>query len=378
MSESPYYTEEHQAFRSVMRSFVNKEIEPYVTEWDEAEGFPRELYKKAANIGLIPLGYPEEFGGTPVDGFYRIIVSEELARAGSGGLIASLMSHGIGLPPIMALGTQALKNRVAPQVLAGEKISALAITEPSGGSDVAAIKTTAKRKGDHYVVNGSKMFITSGLRADYYTVAVRTGGEGRRGISLLLLERGMPGFTQSPIKKMGWWASDTAALYFDNVEVPTENLIGAENEGFLGIMNNFNSERLGMASGCAGFARTCIEEATEYAKIRETFGQPLINNQVIRHKIVDMNMRTNAVKAYLEKLTWRVGQGEKPVAELCMLKNLGSTNLEYVAGEAVQILGGAGYMRGSKSERIFRESKIQSIGGGAIEIMKDLAGKSVV
>ncbi len=374
---SPYYTADHDAFRDQVRRFVEREIAPHVDQWDEAGEFPRELYRKAAALGLLQMGYPEEYGGVPTDGFYRIIVSEELARAGCGGVNASLMSHTIGAPPIAALGPEWMKREVLPQILSGEKISALAITEPSGGSDVANLKTTARRERDHYVVNGQKMFITSGVRADYYTVAVRTGGPGMGGVSLLLIERDRPGFSRTKLRKMGWWASDTAQLFFDDVKVPVDNLIGPENAGFNGIMRNFNPERIMLAAGAYGFAKVCLEEAIEYARQRETFGRPLIKNQVIRHKIVDMAMKVNAVKATLENLAWRVEQGEQPVAEICMLKNLATTSLEWVANEAMQILGGAGYLRGSKVERIYRETKVMSIGGGSIEIMKDLAARQM-
>ena len=374
---SPFYTADHEAFRDTLRRFVAKEIAPYVDEWDEAGEFPRELYRKASAIGLLQLGYPEEFGGVPTDPFFRIIVSEELAKAGSGGVNASLMSHSIGAPPIAALGPEWMKREVLPRILSGEKISALAITEPSGGSDVANLKTTARREGDHFVVNGQKMFITSGFRADYYTVAVRTGGPGASGVSLLLIERDRPGFSRTKLRKMGWWASDTAQLFFDDCSVPVENLIGEENRGFIGIMLNFNQERIGLAAGAYSFARVCLDEAIVYARERHTFGKPLIANQVIRHKIVDMAMKVNAVKANLEMLAWRVHQGDRPVAEICMLKNLATTTLEYVANEAMQIFGGAGYLRGSKVERIYRETKVMTIGGGSLEIMKDLAARQM-
>ncbi|HJQ60589.1 MAG TPA: acyl-CoA dehydrogenase family protein [Vineibacter sp.] len=374
---SPYYTEEHEAFRHQVRRFVDKEIAPYVDEWDEAGEFPRELYRKASQVGLLQLGFPEEYGGVATDIFFGIVKSEELTRAGSGGVNASLMSHTIGAPPIAALGPEWMKRKLLPEILSGEKISALAITEPTGGSDVANLKTTARREGDHYVVNGQKMFITSGVRADYYTVAVRTGGPGAGGVSLLLIERDRPGFSRVKLRKMGWWASDTAQLFFDDVKVPVENLIGTENKGFIGIMMNFNQERLGMSAGAYGFARVCLDEAIAYARERHTFGKPLIANQVIRHKIVDMAMRVNAVKATTESLAWRVQQGERPVAEICMLKNLATTTLEWVANEAMQILGGAGYLRGSKVERIYRETKVMSIGGGSQEIMRDLAARQM-
>ena len=374
---SPYYTDSHEAFRVTVRRFVEQEIASFVDEWDEAKGFPRELYKKAAAVGLLGLGFPEEYGGTPADIFYAIIAAQELARAGSGGIAAGLMSHGIAMPPIARLGHEAMKRRVLPAVLAGEKISALAITEPDGGSDVASLRTTARRVGDEYVVTGGKMFITSGMRADFFTVAVRTGGPGMAGISLLLLERGMPGFTQTPLEKMGWWASDTAALHFDEVRVPAENLIGGENQGFLGIMLNFNGERLGMAASCNGFSRVCLEESVRWARQRVVFGKPLIAQQVIRHKLVDMAMRINATQAYLESLAWRVQHGDSPVADIAMLKNQATQTMAFCASEAVQIHGGMGFMRGTKVERIYREVKVNAIGGGAEEIMKELAARQL-
>ena len=374
MPDSPYYTAEHEAFRDTLRRWVREQIEPHATEWDEAGTFPRELYEQAAEIGLLPLGFPEEYGGIEADQFYAIIGAQELARAGVGGLSASLMSHTIGAPPIARAGSDDLKKRVLPDILAGKKISALAITEPGGGSDVAALSTTAKRDGDHYIVNGSKTFITSGMRADYVTVAVRTGEPGHRGISLLVVEGDMAGFTRTRLdKKMGWWCSDTATLYFDDCRVPAANLLGEENAGSMLIMQNFNSERLGLAAGCAAFARVCLDEVIDYARERKTFGQPLIQHQVIRHKIADMTMRINATQAYLESLAWRVQQGDNPVADVCLLKNQASRTMEFCAREAVQTLGGAGYLRGPKSERIYREVRVNAIGGGAEEIMRDLA-----
>ena len=377
MAGSPYYTEEHEAFRATMRRFVEAEIAPFADEWDEAETFPRELYRKTAEIGALQIGFPEEYGGIPVDQFFHIIRTQELARAGSGGVSASLMSHTIGAPPIANVGSEAMKRRVLPEILAGEKISALAITEPSGGSDVANLKTTARLDGDRYVVNGSKTFITSGVRADYYTVAVRTGGPGAAGVSLLLIEKGTPGFEQTPLKKMGWWASDTATLYFDDCRVPAENLIGEEGQGFRAIMLNFNPERLGLAAGAIAFARVCVEEAIAYARERGTFGQRLIDHQVIRHKIVDMLQRVNASQAYLESLAWRVQHGESPVADICMLKNQATTTMEFCAREALHVFGGAGFMRGTKVERIYREVRVNAIGGGAEEIMRDLAARQL-
>jgi acyl-CoA dehydrogenase len=374
---SPFYTAEHDAYREVLRRFVAREIEPYASEWDEAGEFPRELYAKAAGIGLLALGFPEDVGGVPVDQFMKIVVSQELARAGAGGISASLMSHTIGSPPIAHAARPEVRARVLPEVLSGQKISALAITEPGGGSDVANLRTKARREADHYVVNGEKTFITSGMRADYLTVAVRTGGEGASGISLLLIEGDTPGLSRTKLKKMGWWASDTATLHFDDCRVQAENLLGEEGQGFKLIMRNFNSERMGMAASCTAYARICLEEAIAYAKERKTFGKPIAQHQVIRHKLVDMAQRVAASQAMLELLAWRLGQGESPVAEICMMKNQATQTMAFCASEAVQIFGGAGYMRGVKVERIYREVKVNAIGGGTEEIMKDLASRQM-
>jgi acyl-CoA dehydrogenase len=374
---NPFYTAEHEAYREVVRRFVEKEIEPYAHEWDEAGGFPRLLYEKAAAIGLLGLGFPEEYGGTKVDNFMWIVAVQELARAGAGGVAASLKSNSIGAPPIARAGRPEFKARVLPQILSGKKISALAITEPSGGSDVANLRTSARRDGDAYVVNGEKTFITSGMRADFITTAVRTGGPGPQGVSLLVIEGNTPGLSRTPLKKMGWWASDTATLHFDNCRVPAGHLLGEEDGGFKIIMRNFNSERLTMAAGCIAAARVCLEEAMDYAKQRHTFGKPLAQHQVIRHKLVDMAQRVAASQAMLEMLAWRLDQGESPVAEICMLKNQATQTMAFCASEAVQIFGGAGYMRGIKVERIYRDVKVNAIGGGSEEIMKDLASRQM-
>ena len=373
-----YYNADHRAWRDTLRRFVDTEVAPHVDAWEEAGHFPREMYQKAAGIGLLQLGYPEQYGGIPVaDPFMAVVTAMEQARAGGGGMYASLNSHTIGLPPVLALGSEALKQRVIPPVIAGEKIAALAVTEPDGGSDVANLKTTARRDGDHYVVDGGKIFITSGMRADFYTVAVRTGGAGAGGISLLLVEKGTPGFTQTELRKMGWWASDTAALYFDNCRVPVANLIGVENQGFSGIMINFNMERLGIAATSVGLAMVCMDEAVAWARERKTFGKRLLDHQVIRHKIADMAKRILATKAFLEQTTWQMQQGEVPVAELSLLKVQATETLEFCAREAVQIFGGNGFMRGNRVERIYREVRVFAIGGGSEEIMRDLAARQL-
>ena len=369
---------EHELFRDSIRAFVAQEIAPHVAAWDEAETFPRELYGRAAHMGLLGLGYPEELGGTPADGWYRLIATEEIARAGSGGLMASLFSHNIGLPPILAHGSKALQQHIVPGVLAGKRISALAITEPAGGSDVARLRCTARREGGAWVVNGDKTFITSGMRADWFTLAVRTGSPGAAGVSLLAVPGDTPGLTRTALSKMGWWCSDTAQLHFQDCRVPVDHLIGEEGTGFRAVMENFNGERLLMSAGANAFANVCYEEALEWARQRQTFGTALIERQVIRHKLMDMRMRLASTRAWLHELVQRLEDrdaGPDWVADLCLLKNHATQTMQFCADQAVQILGGMGFMRGTRSERIYREVKVMMIGGGAEEIMKELAAR---
>ena len=382
-----YFGPEHDSLRATVRAFVAREITPFVTAWDEAGSFPRELYAKAAAIGMLGMGYPEELGGTPADIFFSIASAEEVARAGCGGLQASLGSHGIALPPLVAHGSDELKRRVVPGVLAGRDIAALAITEPGGGSDVAALKTSALKDGDSYVVNGEKTFITSGMRADWLTTAVRTdpANKGPGGVSLLLIPGNTPGLQRSLLSKTGWWASDTAHLRFDNCRVSRAFLIGAEGAGFKAIMHNFNSERLLMATMACAYAQVCFDEALDWARQRKTFGAALSERQVIRHKLVDMLSKIEAARSLVYELAWRVrddtrnGVTSVPtlVARTCMAKVVATQAMQFCADQAVQILGGMGFMRGTKSERIYREVKVMMIGGGSEEIMKDLAARQL-
>jgi acyl-CoA dehydrogenase len=296
---------------------------------------------------------------------------------------ASLMSHTIGLPPILAHGSTAMQARVIPPVLRGERIAALAVTEPSGGSDVAALKTTALRVGDHYVLNGEKVFITSGMRADQFTVAVRTepGSQGHKGISALLVEADSAGLARTKLDKMGWWASDTAHLRFDSVRVPVANLIGVEHQGFKTFMSNFNNERLGMAAQAVGYAECCLEEALSWARERKTFGAPLSERQVIRHKLMDMLRAIDVARCHVYDLAWRVqhqqGDAKQLVARTALAKVESTRCMQFCADAAVQILGGMGFMRGTRSERVYREAKVMMIGGGSEEIMKDLAARQL-
>ncbi|WP_445359805.1 acyl-CoA dehydrogenase family protein [Microbulbifer sp. EKSA005] len=375
---SPFYDEDHQEWRTQLRRFVDREITPYITKWDEDGQLPAELWKKAAEVGLLQMSYPENYGGIETDVFHMIVAAEELARPGAGGLYASLMVHGIALPPLLHYGSEALKDQVIPSVLRGEKHISLAITEPGAGSDVANLQCRAERDGDDYIVTGEKTYITGGMRANWFTTAVRTGEEGFGGISLLLIPADAEGVSRQLLdKKQGWWCSDTASIFFDQVRVPASNLIGGENQGFLPIVHNFNRERLGIAASCVEFSRVCLQDAIEWAQERQTFGKRLANHQVIRHKFAQMLQRINATQAYLDLCAWAEQQHQLKVAEIALLKVQATETLEFCAREAMQVLGGAGYMRGSRVERIYREVRVNAIGGGSEEIMRDLASRQM-
>lgn len=385
MSPSPASADlkaERTAITDTVERFARSEIAPNVTAWDMAGEFPRSLYLRAGELGLLGLGYPEAYGGTPAPYALRMDLWLALCRYGaSGGVLASLLSHNIGLPPVLAYASEAVRSEVIPLVLAGQKIAALAITEPGGGSDVAALATRARRDGDDYVIDGEKVFITSGMRADWITVAVRTGeagSKGAAGISMLLVPGDSAGLSRTRLDKMGWLCSDTAHLRFDGVRVPARYLLGEEGAGFRIIMSNFNSERFGISAAALGFSHACYEEALSWARQRKTFGSPLIGHQAIRHKLVDMQMRIQSTAAWLEMLAARADAGDTGadwVAQVCVLKNHATQTMQFCADQAVQILGGMGFMRGTVSERIYREVKVMMIGGGAEEIMKDLAAR---
>ncbi len=376
-ARSPHYGDTHEAVSDSVRTFVNREIMPHVDQWENAGELPRDLHRKASEAGLIGLGYPTDYGGSGegFDIFHSLVQSEELCRPGAGGIPASLMTHGIGLPPILAMGSEALKQRIAPDVLAGDKIICLGITEPGGGSDVANLRTKAERTGDRYVINGEKTLITSGMRADYITLAVRTGDAGLGGVSLLLVETEREGVSRTRLDKMGWHSSDTATIHFDNVEVPLDNLIGPENQGFGGIMRNFNGERLGMAQQAAAYARVCFEDALDWARERETFGRPLVTRQAIRHKLARMLQMIQASQAMIDHAAWTVQNNCAAPGDFALLKTQATQTMEYCAREACQILGGASFVRGSRVERIYREVRVMAIGGGSEEIMYDLASR---
>ncbi|MCK8665975.1 acyl-CoA dehydrogenase family protein [Pseudomonas azerbaijanoccidens] len=374
-----YFDPSHQMVRDSVRRFVEREILPDIDQWEEAESFPRELYLKAGAAGILGIGYPESYGGSHEgDLFAKVAASEELMSCGSGGLVAGLGSLDIGLPPILKWARPDIRDRVVPQVLAGEKISALAVTEPGGGSDVANLQTRAVRDGDFYRVSGSKTFITSGVRADYYTVAVRTGAPGFAGISLLLIEKGTAGFTVGrQLKKMGWWASDTAELFFDDCRVPVGNLIGTENMGFACIMGNFQSERLALALMANMTAQLALEESLKWARAREAFGKPIGKFQVIKHRLAEMATQLEVSREFTYRQAAKMAAGQSVIKEISMAKNFATDTSDRIVNDAVQILGGLGYMRESLVERLYRDNRILSIGGGTREVMNEIISKQM-
>lgn len=397
---SPYYTQAHEDFRKKVRAFVDAHIAPFVDEWDETGTYPRDIHRRAYEAGVYGAVWPREHGGTPPPGgelpdgslcaFMDAIWMDELARCGSGGALAAVfIACCIAVPPILSVGSQALKERVARPCIRGDKIICLAITEPWAGSDVAALRTTAVRAGDgsgDFILSGEKKFITSGMKADFFVVACRTGGKGIGGISLLLVERERPGIECRRMKTQGWLASNTAYIVFDDVRVPASNMIGAENQGFLPIMLQFNHERLVGCVTSNRFARTCLSEGITYAQQRRTFGQRLIDHQLIRHKITEMARMVEANQAWIEQVCYEMnrsritGEGDamglKMGGKLALLKVQTTKTYEFCAREASQIMGGASYLREGKGrvvERLYREVRVNAIGGGSEEVMGELA-----
>lgn len=374
-------TPEREALRKAVVDFTTREIASHLPKWEDDGFIPLELHRKTAAAGILGIAFPESVGGQGGDIIDSAIVTETMITAGaSSGLLAGLFTHGIAIPHIAQSGNKELIDRYVRPTLAGEKIGSLGITEPSGGSDVANIKTKAIRDGDHYIVNGAKTYITSGVRADFVTTAVRTGGEGHEGISLLVIDKGTPGFEVSPpLRKLGWHCSDTAELSFNDVRVPVTNLVGQENAGFALIMGQFVNERLSLAVQAYATAERALKLAADYSKQRETFGKPLAARQVIRHKLVDMHRKTAAAKALTQQgYANAIEKGVNDfsvVADALLAKRQAVEAAEWVVSEAVQIFGGMGYMRESEIERHYRDVRIMGIGGGANEVLNDLAAR---
>jgi len=369
------------AVRELGAEFVRREVAPYLQEWEDAGSVPRELHLAAGKQGLLGVAFPEEVGGGGGTLLDSVDLQEAMFAAGaSSGLMAALFTSGIALPHIVASGNADLVDRFVRPTLAGEAIGSLAVTEPGGGSDVAGIRTTAVRQrsahGDHYVVNGQKTFITSGVRADFVTTAVRTGGPGHAGISLLVVEAGTPGFTvDRSLRKMGWHCSDTAELSYVDVRVPAANLVGSEGTGFGQIAGQFVVERIALAVHAYGIAARSLELTAAYCRDRETFGRPLIANQVVRHKLVEMRRQVEVARTYARHVAERHVAGDDVIAEACLAKQTACEAATYVCDQAVQLHGGTGYLHGTEVERHYRDARILPIGGGATEVLTDLAAR---
>ncbi|MGC3863356.1 acyl-CoA dehydrogenase family protein [Micromonospora chersina] len=372
-------TPERRQLRELTRAFVTKEVLPYLNDWERAGEVPRSLHETAAKIGLLGVGFPESVGGSGGDLLDSILVTEEVIRSGgSSGLIAALFTHGIALPHMVATHDDSLIDRYVRPTLAGTMIGALAITEPDGGSDVAGIRTCARRDGDHYVVNGSKTYITSGVRSDFVTTAVCTDFPGSGALSLLVIEKGTPGFTVGRrLEKLGWHCSDTAELSFVDVRVPVTNRIGPEDTGFLAIMQQFATERLSLATQAYATAQRCVELATRWCRDRSTFGRPLASRQLVRHRLAEMHTRAEAARAYVHDVAERVAAGEPVVTEVAMAKNVAVAACDFVVDAALQLHGGFGYLRDAEVERHYRDARILGIGGGTTEIMNEIIAKGM-
>lgn len=372
------FDQEHRMFRESVRKWIAAEIVPHADEWEEKGEFPNELFLKAGELGFFGGGMPEEYGGVGGDFRYKLVLGEELARCGSGGVGAGLVLHeSIVLPIVNAFGSEEQKQRYLEPGIRGEKIGALAITEPDTGSDVGAIQTRAVLDGDEYVITGSKMFITNGARADFYIVACKTAGElGHRGISEILVEKGTPGFTVGrKLDKLGWRASDTAELAFDEVRVPVSSLLGTENNGFVQIMHGFQTERLIMAVLSVAAAQHCFDITLQYAKQRQAFGRPIGSFQVNRHKFADMLTWIEAARRLVYHTVWLHINGLDCANEIAMCKIFACEKAVEIADMCIQIHGGYGYMMEYMVQRIWRDQRIQPIGGGTSEIQKEIIGK---
>ena len=377
---SVWTTPERQQLRKSVRAFAEREILPHVDSWERIGELPRDLSLRTAEAGLLGVGFPEEVGGEGGDGADTAIIAEELHEAGvPGGVFASLFTVGIAVPHMIASGDERLIETFVRPTLRGEKIGSLAITEPGGGSDVGHLRTTAIRDGDDYVVNGSKTYITSAVRGDYVVAAVRTGGPGAAGVSLLVIEKGTPGFEVSrKLEKMGWRSSDTAELSFTDARVPAHNLVGAENSGFFQIAQAFVSERIGLAVQAYSSAQRCLDITVQWCRDRETFGRPLISRQSVQNTLAEMARRIDVARVYSRNVIERQLDGDQNlITSVCFAKNTAVEAGEWVANAAVQLFGGMGYMAESEIERQYRDMRILGIGGGTTEIMTALAAKTL-
>lgn len=389
MQTDMWSTPQRHDLRKLVTDFTTKRITPFLPEWERQGQLPRELHRQAAELGLLGLGFAESMGGSGGDFADVVVMTEAMLEAGaSGGVISALFTHGISLPHVIdehdrreaagdAHGARYLADSIIRPVLAGEMICSLAVTEPDGGSDVARLRTSASRHDSGWMVSGAKTFITSGVRADRVVTAVRTSetGDGAAGITLMVLDPHAPGYAQPrPLEKMGWWCSDTAELSFDKVPVEDRDVLGL-GQGFGSLARHFVAERLSLAVTAYATAQRSLDLTVDWARNRETFGRPLITRQTIRHLLVDMHRRTDVARTYSRSIAERYINGENLVVEAALAKQTAVEAAEYVVDRAVQIHGGMGYMREVEVERHYRDVRVLGIGGGATEVMTDLAAR---
>jgi acyl-CoA dehydrogenase len=380
MTRSPLFGEEHDAFRQTVRRFVEKEIRPHVEAWEAAEEFPRQLFQRCAGLDLLGLKYPEAYGGSNAGPLYEAILFEELGRCGSGGVAAGIGAHiAIATPPIFTYGSEEQRQRWLKPAIAGESIVALGVTEPSGGSDIAAVQTIARRDGGQYVLNGTKTFITNGVRADLVVVLARTRPEGgHHGLSMFVVERGTKGYSVGrKLEKLGWRSSDTAELVFEDCAVPAGNLLGKEHEGFYIAVANFQWERLWIALSAAASAQRSLEIAIDYAGGRTQFGKRLVEFQVLRHLLAEMALRVEQARQLTHYALWLHAQGLPCRREVAMAKIAATEADVWVADRALQIHGGYGYMTEYPIQRAWRDARLGPIGGGTNEIMHEIIAKEL-
>ena len=377
---SMYFTEEHESFRTTFRAFLQKEVVPHIDKWEETGSIERFIWNKFGEMGYFGLFQPEAYGGLGLDLFYTIIFLEELQRINSGGFAAAMWAHAyLAMTHLKAEASEEIKEKYLAKSISGEMIGCLAISEPFGGSDVAGMRTTAIKKGDKYIVNGSKTFITNGYYSDYLIVAVKTDAESKHnGISILLLDRDMKGVSATKLDKLGWRASDTAEISFDNVEVPVENILGEEGKGFSYIMQHFALERLIMGVNAHARAEYALEYAVNYMNEREAFGKKINTFQALRHKVAEMASKVDMCKEYNYSITKRLDAGQYTVKEASMSKLLSTKMADEVIYDALQLLGGYGYMEEYPLARMFRDSRLGPIGGGTSEILKEIIAKMVI
>ena len=378
--KSKYFTEEHHLFRSSLRDFLDKEVRPNIDQWEKDGELPRSIYKKIGEMGYLGIGFPEKYGGSELDIWYSVIFNEEQNRMNSGGYCASIGAHaGLALTHINYEGNEQQKQYYLVPGIKGEAIGCMAVTEPFGGSDVQAIRTTAIREGDHYIVNGSKTFITNGVNSDFIVAAVKTDPSKKaKGISMLIIDREMPGVSASKLDKLGWRASDTGEIAFDNVKVPADKLLGEEGQGFFYIMNHFVSERLMMANSGVAMSDYSIECTLKYINEREAFGKKINKFQVLRHRIAQMSAEIEMNKIFIYDLHQRYQDGEYLVKEASMAKLLGTQLADKVADQCLQMFGGYGYMEEYPMARMFRDARLGQIGGGTSEILCEIIAKMLI